>query len=183
MEASRSTLCIATTVSRPHRLYFDYVVCRNYSSPDRTGSTPTVSCAATTLCTATTTRHPVAPTLLRLRRASGRAVLSRVPGHSVVRPDYTSRGRNGYTSPTPRVRVPRHVTRLVTSHRRLLRLHRAFGCLGIPAASHVAHRQLLCLAQAHTPHVWVPRHIAGLVVDNFAYAARLGASAHRAARR
>jgi hypothetical protein len=34
-----------------------------------------------------------------------------------------------------------------------------------------------------TPRVWVPRHVAGLVLDYFAYAARLGASARRAAPR
>jgi hypothetical protein len=68
----------------------------------------------------------LAPALLRLCRASGRAVSTldfssvgrtgsrRVPCHSIVRRDYPSRGRNGYTSPTPRVRVPRHVARLIT---------------------------------------------------------------------
>jgi hypothetical protein len=35
------------------------------------------------------------------------------PGHSVVRRDYPSRGRNGYTLPTLRVQVPRHVAWLV----------------------------------------------------------------------
>jgi hypothetical protein len=43
----------------------------------------------------------------------GRTGSRRVPGHSVVRRDYPSRGRNRYTSPTVRVRVPRHVARLV----------------------------------------------------------------------
>jgi hypothetical protein len=61
-----TTLCVATThllvapallqpcrapwllVSRSHRLYFNHVVCRDYSSPDRTGSTSTTSCVATT---------------------------------------------------------------------------------------------------------------------------------------
>jgi hypothetical protein len=114
----------------------------------------------------------VAPALLRLCRASGRAVSTlhfssvgrtgsrRVPGHSVVRRDYPSRGRNGYTSTTlrgssrgssrrsssttpttPRVRVPRHVARLVT------------------------------------------RLVAPLVINYFAYAARPGASARHTARR
>jgi hypothetical protein len=95
----------------------------------------------------------IAPALLHLCRASGRAVSTpdflsvgrtgsrRVPGHSVVRRDYPSHGRNGYTSPTPRVRVPRHVTWLVT------------------------------------------RLVVPLVVDYFAYVTRTGASARRAARR
>jgi hypothetical protein len=72
----------------------------------------------------------IAPALLCLCHASRRAVSTldfssvgrtgsrHVPSHSVVRRDYLSRGRNGYTSPTPRVRVPRHlaqhVVRLVT---------------------------------------------------------------------
>jgi hypothetical protein len=67
----------------------------------------------------------IAPTLLRLCRASGRTVSTlnfssvgrigsrRVPSHSIVRRDYPYHGRNGYTSPTPRVRVPRHVVRPV----------------------------------------------------------------------
>jgi hypothetical protein len=67
----------------------------------------------------------IAPDLMRLCRASGRVVSTlgfssvgrtgsrRVQGHSIVRSDYPSRGRNGYTSPTLRVRVPRHVVRLV----------------------------------------------------------------------
>jgi hypothetical protein len=77
------------------------------------------------------------------------------------------------------------------------------------AARRAAHRRLLCLAQPHrtarrssstTPRVRVPRHVARLVtrlvsplvvdysasrrlvVDYFAYAAHLGASARRAAR-
>jgi hypothetical protein len=89
----------------------------------------------------------IAPALLHICRASGRTVSTldfssvgctgsrRVPGHSVVCRDYLSRSRNGYTSTTPCVRVPRHVARLITP----------------------------------------------LVIDYFAYAARLGASARRAA--
>jgi hypothetical protein len=68
----------------------------------------------------------IAPALLRLCLASGHTVSTldsssvgrtgshRVPGHSVVRHDYPSRGRNGYTSPTSRHRMPRIVARLVT---------------------------------------------------------------------
>jgi hypothetical protein len=68
----------------------------------------------------------IAPALLCLCHASGRVVSTldfslvgrtgshRVPGRSIVRRDYPSRGHNGYTSPTLCVRVPRHVPRLVT---------------------------------------------------------------------
>jgi hypothetical protein len=121
--------------------------------------------------------------LLRLRRAS------RCLG--------TSRGSSSTTSPTPRVRVPRHVVRLVT---RLLRLRRASGTSAHRAVRHAARRaarrRLLrlrrvsgCLGTSRgslstflpTPRVRVPRHITRLVVDFFAYAARPGASARRAA--
>jgi hypothetical protein len=201
--SSIATLSVAArVVVRSHLLYFNYVVRRDYSSPGRTGSTSTTSCAATTRlpvawalpqpchalscrstsrrsvglaltvrpvtasrgattrrpdCTSSTvsmlcilTRHlaarflvgrshwlsscirslrlavrllvvRIAPALLRLSRASGRVVSTldfssvsrtvsrRVPGHSIVRRDHPSRGRNGYTSPTPRVWVPQHV--------------------------------------------------------------------------
>jgi hypothetical protein len=161
--------------------------------------------------------------LLRLRRASERAVSPldfssagrtgshRVPGHSVVRRDYPSRGRNGYTSTTPHVRVPRHVARLVTrlaaplvfdyfayvarpgaSARRaarraaccrLLRLRRASGCLGTSRGLSRGSSS----TTSSTPRVRVPQHIAQLVtrpvVDYFDYAARPGASARRVTRR
>jgi hypothetical protein len=111
-------------------------------------------------------------------------------------------GSSSTTSPTPRVRVPRHVARLVTqlvvdyfdyatrpgasarraAHHRLLRLCRASGCLGTSRGS--------SSTTSTTPRVQVPRHIARLVtwlvaplvVDYFAYAARPGASTRRAAR-
>jgi hypothetical protein len=74
----------------------------------------------------------------------------------------TSRGSSSTTSPTPRVRVTRHVTRLVVDY---------FSHVVRPGASarHAAHRRLLRLAR--------------LIVDYFTYAAHMGASACRAARR
>jgi hypothetical protein len=75
--------------------------------------------------------------------------------------------------------VPRHVARLVVDY---------FACAARPGASarRAARRRLLRLAQAHLPHVRVPRQVARLVsplvVDYFAYAARPGASACRVAR-
>jgi hypothetical protein len=195
-------------VSRSHRLYFNNTVHRDYSSPGRTGSTSTMPCAATTrlpvaralphaLSHRSTSRRScvrslrlaarllvvrIAPALLRLCRASGRAVSMldfssvgrtgsrRVPGHSIVRRDYPSDGRNEYTSPTPHVRVPRHVAWLVVDYfayaarpgasacraarRRLLRQRRAFGCLGMSRGSssttlpRPARRRLLHLRRA-----------------------------------
>jgi hypothetical protein len=105
------------------------------------------------------------------------------------------------TLPVPRVRVPRHVARLVArlvapflvnfdyaarpgasarratrcaARRRLLRLHSASGCLGTSRGS--------SSTTSPTPCVRVPRHVARLIVDFFAYTARPGASARRAAR-
>jgi hypothetical protein len=171
----------------------------------------------------------IAQALLRLCRASGCAVSSlnlssigctgprRVPAHSVVRRDYPSRGCNGYTSLTPRVRVPWHVARLVVDFfayaarpgasarrtarradrrrllrlaqagRRLLRLRRASRYLGALCGS----SRLSSSTTSTTPRIRVPRHtaplvrwlVAPLVVDFFAYAVRLSASAHRTARR
>jgi hypothetical protein len=213
------------------------------------------------------TCHAAHRRLLRLRRASGclgtsRGLSStssptprvRVPQHVarlvvwLVVDYFTSRrlvrrasrcldtsrgsscGSSLTTSTTSRIRVPRHVARLVTrlvvdyfdytacpgasarrvARRRLLRLHRASGCLSTSrdsscgsssttspragsdavslgasarrAARCVARRRLLRLAQARTPRVLVRRHDARLVVDYFDYAARPGASARRAAR-
>jgi hypothetical protein len=80
--------------------------------------------------------------------------------------------------------VPRHVTRLVAqARRRLLHLRRASGCLdtsrGLSRSS--------SSTTLTTPRVRVPRHVTRLVVllvvDYFAYAVRMGASARRAARR
>jgi hypothetical protein len=145
----------------------------------------------------------IAPTLLRLCRASGRAVSTldfsavdrtssrHVPGHSIVRHDYPSRGRNGYTSTTPRVRVPRHVARLVTrlvadyfdyAMRPGVSACRAAHRAAHHAACRVARHRLLrlrrasrCLDTSHgsspgsssttstTPHVRLHRHVARLV--------------------
>jgi hypothetical protein len=110
----------------------------------------------------------------------------------------SSRGSSSTTSPTLRVRVPLHVSWLVVDYfayaacpgasapraarRRLLRLRRASGCLGTSSGS--SRRSLSTTSP--TSRVRVPQHVARLVtwlvVDYFAYVARLGASAHDAAR-
>jgi hypothetical protein len=68
-----------------------------------------------------------------------------VPGHSVVHRDYPSRGRNRYTSPTSRVRVPRIVTRLVAP---LVVDYFTYAMRPGASARRVARRRLLRLAQA-----------------------------------
>jgi hypothetical protein len=146
-------------------------------------------------------RHTARRQLLCLRRASGCLDTSRD----------SSCGSSSTTSTTPRVRVPRHVARLLmrlvidyfdyvarlgalahraarhaarrATRRRLLCLRRASGCLGTSRGS----SRRSSWTTSPTPHVRVPRYVARLitplVVDYFAYTARPGASAHRAARR
>jgi hypothetical protein len=245
-------------VSRLHRLYTNYAVHRDYLSHGRIGSTSTTSCAATTHLPVARVLHQlrcasrllvsrlqglylnlvmrrlatrllvgrlhclspcvrslrlaarllvvrIAPALLRLCRASGRAVsslnlssvgcigLRRVPSHSVLRRDYPSRGRNGYTSLTSRVRVPGHVTRLVVdffayaarlgasarraarlvarrrllrltqARHRLLRLRRASKCLGTSRGSSRGSSRRSSSTTLTTPRIPVPRHAARLV--------------------
>jgi hypothetical protein len=62
--------------TRPHRLYINHVVRRDHSSPGRTNSTSTTSCAVTTrrpVCTGST-----APTsCIRTRRLDARLLVSR----------------------------------------------------------------------------------------------------------
>jgi hypothetical protein len=137
-------------------------------------------CPVIPLCVVTT-RLATATDILRLRRAS------RCLGMSC--------GSSSTTSPTLRVRVPRHAARLVVDYfanatrpgasacraarRRLLCLCRASGCLGTSRGSSRGSSS----TTSPTPRVWVPRHVARLVVDYFTNAARPGASACRAARR
>jgi hypothetical protein len=113
------------------------------------------------------------------------------------------------TLPPPRVRVPRHVARLITrlvaplvinysayvvcpgasarraaSHtarRRLLRLLHASRCLGMSRGSSRGSSHRSSSTTSPTPCVRVPRHVARIVVDYFDYAARPGALARCAA--
>jgi hypothetical protein len=142
--------------------------------------------------------------LLLLRRASGCLGTSRGSSRGSSSTTSPRAGLLSTTSPTPRVRVPRHVARLVVDYfdyaarpgasarRRLLCLRHASGCLSSSRGS--------LSTTSTTPRVrllWhVARHVAWLVaplvvdyftsrrlvVDNFAYATRPGASARRAAR-
>jgi hypothetical protein len=163
--ASRTTPCAATTRLRPHALYVNLAVGRNYSSPaaralrrprralrllvsSRTRSTSTSSCTASTRL-----HSPGCSDLPRFRRASGCLGTSR--GSSCG----PSRGSSSTTPPPPCIRVPRHVARLVVDYfssaarpgasahraarhaarratrRRLLRLRRASGCLDTSCGS------------------------------------------------
>jgi hypothetical protein len=127
--------------------------------------------------------------LHHLRRASGCLGTSR-GSSSTTSPRV---GSLSTSSPTPRVQVPRHVARLVVGYfasrrlavgyfasRRLVR--HASGCLGTKRGSSRSSSS----TNSTMPHIRVPRHVARLVsplvVDYFAYAARPGASARRAAR-
>jgi hypothetical protein len=168
-------------ITRSHGLYVNLAVRRDYSSPSCTGSTSPTPCTATTRhpdCIASATRlgalarrvarHAARRAtrsrllclaqarrrLLRLRRASGCLGTSLGSSRGLSRrSSSTSPPRAGSvstTSPTPRVRVPRHLARLFTRLVALL------------VVDYSASRRL--------------------VVNYFAYAARPGASARRAAR-
>jgi hypothetical protein len=88
--------------------------------------------------------------------------------------------RPGASAPRVALRAARHAARY-----RLLRLRRATGCLSMSRGSSRGSSS----TTSTMPRVRVPRHIARLVtrlvalfvVDYFAYTARLGASARRAA--
>jgi hypothetical protein len=166
---SRRSVALALAVRLVMRDSFDYAACPGASARR-------------------VARHMAHRRLLRLCRASGCLGTSR-----------GSLCHSSSTSTTPRVRVPRHVMRLAVDYFdyaaclgasarraarhaacratrcRLLRLHRASGCLGTSRGS--------LSTSSPTPRVRVPRHVARLVVDCFAYAARPGASARRAVRR
>jgi hypothetical protein len=109
-------------------------------------------------------------------------------------------GSSSTTSPPPRVRVPRHVARLVTrlvaplvvdysaSHRLVIDYF-AFVARPVASARRAARRAARRVTTSPPPRVWVPRHVARLVADvarlaadYFDYAMRPGASARRAAR-
>jgi hypothetical protein len=100
-------------------------------------------------------RHAASRRLLRLRRASGCLGSSRGSLRRLVIDYFAYAARPVASACRAARRVARHTTR-----RRLFRLRRASGCLGTSRGS--SRR---------------------LVVDYFAYAARPGASARRAARR
>jgi hypothetical protein len=197
---------VARLVTRLVVDYFDYVACPG-----------ALACRAA--------HHPARRRLLHLRRAFGCFGTSRGLSRDSSSTTSPHAGSSSTTSPTPCVRVPRHVARLVTrlvadylasrrlvvdyfayavrpgasarraarhaARRRLLRLRRASGCLGMSHGSSPGSSS----TTSPTPRVRVPRHVAWLVTrlvidyltsrrlvgDYFAYAARPGASAHRVA--
>jgi hypothetical protein len=151
-----TSLYAATTRLRPHVLYVNLAVRREYSSLGRTCSTSTSPCAAST-------RHPAARDLPRLRRASGCLGSSRGP----------SRG-SSLTTPL-RVRVPRHVARIVTRLVAPLVVDYSTARPGASArrATRHATRRATLVDYSASPR---------LVVDYFASTTRPGASARRAAR-
>jgi hypothetical protein len=124
--------------------------------------------------------------LLHLRRTSSCFGTSRGLSRDSSSTTSPRAGSSSTTSPTPRVRVPRHIARLVT------RLRRVSGCFGTSrglsrdSSSTTSPRAGSSSTTSPTPRVRVPRHVARLVtrlvVDYFDYAARSGASARCVAR-
>jgi hypothetical protein len=112
-------------------------MCHDYSSPGCSGSMSTSPCTVST-------HLPTAAALHQLRRASGCLGTSR--GSSCG----SSRRSSSTTSPTTRVRVPRHVARLVTRHvARLVVDYFTYAACPGASARRAAHRtarhRLLCL--------------------------------------
>jgi hypothetical protein len=124
--------------------------------------------------------------LLHLRRTSSCFGTSRGLSRDSSLTTSPRAGSSSTTSPTPRVRVPRHIARLVT------RLRRASGSFGTSrglsrdSSSTTSPRAGSSSTTSPTPRVRVPLHVARLVtrlvVDYFDYAARPGASARCVAR-
>jgi hypothetical protein len=199
----------AQVLPRPHQPVVDYsndAVRRDYSSPaaralprprralrllvsGRTRSTSTLLYAAGT-------RLPAAAALHQLHRAPGCLGPSRGSSRgSLRRSSSTTPGSSSTTSPPPRVRVPRHVARLImrivaslvvdysasrrlvvdyfdstarpgasarraarraarcATRRRLLRLRRASGCLGMSRGpSHGSSSTTPCVATSSCGH-------------------------------
>jgi hypothetical protein len=125
---STSTLpCAATTRLWLHALYVDLAVRRDYSSPaaralrrprrePRLLASGCTRSTSTSSCTASTRLHsPGCSDLPQLRRASGCLGTSRGSSRgSSRRSSSTTPGSSSTISPPPRVRVPRHIVRLVT---------------------------------------------------------------------
>jgi hypothetical protein len=203
--STSTSLCAVTTRLRLHVLYLNLSACRDYASLGHTCSTSTSSCTASTRL-----HFPGCSDLLRLRRASGCLGTSRGSSRRSSSTTPPRAGSSSTTSPPPRVRVPRHIARLVTrlvaplvvdysASRRLIVNYFASaarpGASARRAARHAARRaarlRLLRLAQAcrRLPRLRRASRCPGtsrgssLVIDYFAYAARPGASARRAARR
>jgi hypothetical protein len=138
--------------------------------------------------------------LLCLRRASGCLDTSRGSSRGSSRRSSSTTppraGSSSTTSPPPRIRVPRHVARLVTRIVVWLVVEyfsstARLGASARPAALHVVRRRSSSTTPPRAgsssttsppPRVWVPRHVVRLVVHYFAYTASPGASARRVAR-
>jgi hypothetical protein len=202
---STTTLCAATTrhslaralrqpcraprllVTQPHGLYLNCAARCDYSSPRRTSSTSTTLCSRSLRLVA----RPLVTRLHRLYCAyvvhpdapSWRSTSLRLVALAlVVRPVTPSRGPLTRRSVAPallRLCARPGATPCHGARRRLLRLCRTSGCHGTSRGSSSATLPM--------PHVRVPRHVAWLVVDYFAFTACPGASArcvaHRVARR
>jgi hypothetical protein len=178
--ATSAVPCAATTRLRPHALYVDLTVRRDYPSP--------------------------AARALRQPCRAPRALVSRLQWlyiTSAARPGASAR----HTARHAARRAARcQLLRLAHARRRLLHLRRASGCLGTSrgssrgssrrsssttpgSSSTTPPRAGSSSTTSPPPRGQVPRHVAWLdawlvaplVVDYFAYAARPGASARRAA--
>jgi hypothetical protein len=173
--------CLSTSRGSAHILvvdYFTYVACP-------------VASSRRTACRMTHRRllriAQAVRRLLRLSRTSGCLGSSRGLLRDSSSTTLPHAGSSSTTSPTPHVRVPRHVVRLVAWLVTPLVVD-YFASTARPGAS--ARRAGSSSTSSPTPRVRLLWHVARLVawlvtplvVDYFAYAACPGASTHRAAR-
>jgi hypothetical protein len=102
--------------------------------------------------------------LLHLRRASGCFDTSRDLSRDSLSTTSPHAGSSSTTSPTPRVRVPRHVARLVAWLVTPLVID-YFASAARPGASarRAAWRAVSLLSTSPTPHVLLHRHVAQLI--------------------
>jgi hypothetical protein len=179
----RASGCLNTSRGSAHILvvdYFTYVACP-------------VASARRTTCRMTHRRllriAQAVRRLLRLSRTSGCLGSSRGLLRDSSSTTLPHAGSSSTTSPTPRVRVPRHVARLVAWLVTPLVVYYFASAARTGASTHRAARRAgSSSTTSPTPHVRVPRHVVRLVawlvtpliVDYFASAARPGASARRA---
>jgi hypothetical protein len=187
------TFAVHRDYSSPGRTgYVNIAVHHEYLSPSRSGSTSTTSCVRMP-------RH-IAPLVVDYS-ASRRLVVDYFD--SATRPGASARRAARHVA---RCAARCRLLRLAQAHRRLLRLRRASGCLGLSrsssrgssrrSSSTTPPRAGSSSTTSPPPRVWVPQHITwlvaslvvdystsrGLVVDYSTYTTRPGASARRAAR-
>jgi hypothetical protein len=185
-------------VSRPQRLYLNYAASESGCLGSSRGSSPTTSHTPRDRVSRHVARL-VAPLVVDYP-ASRRLVVDYTASRRLVVDYFASAARPSASAHRAARRAARRrLLRLAQARRRLLHLYRASGCLGTSLGSSRGSSRPSSSTTSPPPRVRVPRHVARLVtrlvaplvvdyfasrrlvVNYFASAARLGASARRAA--